>query len=42
MSTLSTDLRRAIDGRWAHIREEARSELEPARFAPPSRELTRE
>jgi len=42
VSTLSTDLRRAIDGRWAHIREEARSELEPARFAPPSRELTRE
>ena len=42
MSTLSTALRRAIDGRWAHIREEARSELEPARFAPPSRELTRE
>jgi acyl-CoA oxidase len=42
MSTLSTALRQAIDGRWAHIREEARSELEPARFAPPREELTRE
>ncbi|MDF2092112.1 acyl-CoA dehydrogenase [Knoellia sp. 3-2P3] len=42
MSTLSTALRKAIDGRWAHIRDEARSELEPARFAPPRGELTRE
>ncbi|HEX5523747.1 MAG TPA: acyl-CoA dehydrogenase family protein, partial [Pedococcus sp.] len=42
MSTLSTALRAAIDGRWAHVREEARSELEPARFAPPTEELTLE
>ena len=42
MSTLSTALRTAIDGRWAHVREEARSELEPARFAPPTEELTLE
>lgn len=42
MTTLSSSLRKAIDGRWAHIREEARSELEPARFAPPREELTRE
>lgn len=42
MSTLSIALRTAIDGRWAHVRQEARSELEPARFAPPTEELTLE
>ena len=42
MTDLTTALRRCLDGRWAHIREEARGDLEPERFAPPTEELTTE
>ena len=37
MTDLTTALRRSLDGRWAHVREEARRDLEPERFAPPNR-----
>ena len=36
MTTLSAALRTAIDGRWAHVRDEARAELDPGRYGPPS------
>ena len=42
MTDLTTHLRAALDGRWAGIREDARHELDPERFAPPSEELTLE
>lgn len=42
MTTLSAALRTAIDGRWAHVRDEARAELDPGRYGPPSGELTLE
>ena len=42
MTTLSAALRTAIDGRWAHVRDEARAELDPGRYGPPSEELTLE
>jgi acyl-CoA oxidase len=42
MTDLTTALRRCLDGRWAHIREEARGDLDAERFAPPAEELTME
>jgi len=42
MTDLTTELRRALDGRWAHIRQELRDDPDPERFAPPQDELDRE
>lgn len=42
MTDLATALRTTLDGRWADIREDARHELDPQRYAPPSQELTLE
>lgn len=42
MTDLATALRSTLDGRWADVREDARHELDPHRYAPPSDELTRE
>jgi acyl-CoA oxidase len=42
MTDLATELRHVLDGRWAHIREEARTDLSPADFAAPREELTME
>ncbi|GAA4729251.1 acyl-CoA dehydrogenase [Pedococcus ginsenosidimutans] len=42
MTDLATELRHVLDGRWAHVREEARTDLSPADFAPPREELTME
>lgn len=39
MTTLATALQRTLDGRWAAIREEARTDLDPERFAPPTEPL---
>ena len=36
MTDLATQLRRALDGRWAHVRQETREDLGAERFAPPS------
>ncbi|WP_068433357.1 acyl-CoA dehydrogenase family protein [Piscicoccus intestinalis] len=32
-------LREVLDGRWAHVRRRARSQIEPGRFGPPETEL---
>ncbi|KQU69039.1 acyl-CoA oxidase [Phycicoccus sp. Root101] len=42
MTDLATELRRALDGRWAHIKDEARTDLSPSDFAAPEAELTME
>jgi acyl-CoA oxidase len=42
MTELTDELRQALDGRWADLRDEMRRDLEPERFAPPSEELTME
>src|SRR5689334_6846543 len=39
MTTLATALQKTLDGRWAAIRDEARTDLDPERFAPPSEPL---
>ncbi|NYG08604.1 acyl-CoA oxidase [Phycicoccus badiiscoriae] len=39
MTTLATALQKSLDGRWAAIRDEARTDLDPDRFAPPSEPL---
>ena len=31
MTDLTTELRRALDGRWAHIRQELRDDTDPER-----------
>ena len=33
MTDLATALRRSLDGRWAHIRDETRTEFDAERFA---------
>ncbi len=40
MTDLATQLRSALDGRWAQVRQETREDLDAERFAPPSEELT--
>ena len=42
MTDLATELRRTLDGRWAHIKDEARTDLSPSDFAAPETELTME
>ncbi|WP_270888126.1 acyl-CoA dehydrogenase family protein [Pedococcus sp. 5OH_020] len=39
MTDLTTALRTVLDGRWASVKDEARAELDVARFGPPDREL---
>ena len=39
MTTLATALQKSLDGRWAAIREQARTDLDPERFAPPTEPL---
>ena len=36
MTTLATALQQSLDGRWAALRDEARRDLDPTRFAPPA------
>jgi acyl-CoA oxidase len=42
MTDLTTALQTCLDGRWAAIRDETRSELDAERFAPPSQWLSLE
>ena len=42
MTDLATELRRALDGRWAHVKDEARTDLSPSDFAAPDEELSME
>jgi acyl-CoA oxidase len=42
VSNVAASLRRVLDGRWAHVRDEARAELEPLRFGPPAAVLSLE
>ena len=42
MTELTRQLRHALDGRWAHIRQELRDDPDPDRFAPPQEELDRD
>ena len=42
MTTLSGSLRHAIDGQWAHVRDEARTTLDAERFAAPAEPLSTE
>jgi acyl-CoA oxidase len=40
MTDLASELRKALDGRWATVRQEARDDLGAERFAPPAEMLT--
>jgi acyl-CoA oxidase len=39
MTTLAEAIQKSLDGRWAALRDEARTDLDPERFAPPSEPL---
>jgi acyl-CoA oxidase len=40
MTDLTTALRTTLDGRWADLKNEARTEFDPAMYMPPTKELT--